>query len=151
MADNDKNEQPDRRVWFWRPLFHKNESEKSKQARSDIFNALPRETVSDEYGTRPKYHPAIESIFKSMPPDSKRLHPGEPRWQTLLAPKYITNQTALARFMARMRSSDANQAYLYFPLGAKEPNVWYEHAGRQPHEDARYSVAEFEQKYGGEE
>lgn len=146
------SDKPDRRLWFWRPLFHKGESEQTKQARSEIFEALPREAVSDEYGTRPKWNEHIESILRAMPNDAKRLHPSEPRWQTLLAPKYIKNPKALDAFMRRMRESDADDAYLYYPLGAKQPNVWYEHEGRQPHENARYSIEEFEAKYGdGEE
>lgn len=151
MADDEnpsESQEPDRRLWFWRPFFHKHESAATKQAKSDIFAALPRESVTDEYGTRPKWNKHIEDIFKSMPPDSKRLHPGEPRWQTLLAPKYIKNENALARFMAKMRSTDADDAYLYFPLGADAPKVWYEHSGRHPSEDVRYSVAEFEEKWG---
>lgn len=150
-----EHEQSDKRLWFWRPLFHhsshRGESEETEQARSDVFEVMPREVVSDEYGTRPKYHPHIENILRAMPHDAKRLHPNEPRWQTILAPKYLTNPKARDTFMRKMRESDADEAYLYYPLGASEPNVWYEHEGRQPHEDVRYSVEEFEEKYGGEE
>jgi hypothetical protein len=150
MASNEKGSQ-DKRMWFWRPLVHRHESEETKQTRSEIFDVLPRETVTDEYGTRPKWHGHIESILKNMPPDSKRLHPDEPRWQTVLAPKYLKNPKARETFLDRMRSTDAGKAYLYFPLGSEQPNVWYEHEGRHPAEDARYSIEEFERKYGGEE
>lgn len=145
------SDKPDRRLWFWRPIFHRHETEAHKTVRGEIFNALPREAVSDEYGTRPKWNEHIESILRKMPNDAKRLHPNEPRWQTVLAPKYIRNPKALDTFMRKMRDSDADDAYLYFPLGAEQPNVWYEHEGRQPHEDVRYSVADFEEKYGGED
>lgn len=147
----DEPEKPDRRLWFWRPLFHRNESAETKATRAKIFGALPRETVSDEYGTRPKYHQFIEDIFKRMPPDSRRLHPSEPRWQTLLAPKYIQNKRALSTFQARMLNTNAGKAYLYFPLGSDEPTVWFDDATRAPEEDKRYSVTEFEEKYGGDE
>lgn len=144
------SEKPDRRMWWWPPLFHRGESEETKQARSVVFEVMPREAVSDEYGThvRPKWHPHIENILASMPHDAKRLHPNEPRWQHVLAPKYLTNPKARETFMQRMSESDADKAYLYYPLGAKAPNVWYEHDGRKPHENARYSIDEFEAKYG---
>ena len=138
----------DKRLWWWRPLFHRGESEETKATRSELVNVMPREAVSDEYGTRPRWDAGIEKILREMPNDAKRLHPSEPRWQTLLAPKYLKNSKARETFMRRMSESDADDAYLYFPLGAKQPNVWYEHEGRQPHENARYSIEEFEATYG---
>lgn len=111
-----------------------------RRARQEIAAVLPNETVTDEYGTRLKWRPEIEAIYKKMPPDSARLQSDEPRWQILLAPKYIHNRLALARFLAVVKESEAGQAYLYYPIGSQEPVVWYI--------DNRYTLAEFQEKFG---
>jgi hypothetical protein len=132
---------PDKRKsWYFR-RFGKLER-RGDNAYKQIESALPTETVTDDYGTRPKWNDEIEAIYQRMPNDSRRLHPGELRWQVLLAPKYIRNRVALARFLALARESDAGDAYLYYPLGANKPVVWFR--------DNRYTLEDFESRYGQE-
>ena len=111
-----------------------------RRVRRRIESALPHETVSNEYGTRLKWDQFTEDTLAAMPADAKRLHPGEPKWQITLAPKYITNRLALARFLAVAKETDAEEAYLYFPIGASTPNVWYQHN--------RYTLEDFQERYG---
>ena len=127
--------------WYFRRMGRP--GDRDDEAARQLEGALPRETVTDEYGTRPKWDEHIEQIYKRMSNDARRLHPGEPKWQIMLAPKYIHNRIALARFLALVRESDADDAYLYYPLGANQPMVWFR--------DNRYTVAEFETRYGTSE
>ncbi len=110
------------------------------KALEQIGDLLPSETVTDEYGTRLRWNEYTESIYKRMPNDSRRLQEGETRWQILLAPKYIRNRIALTRFLAVVRESDAGDAYLYYPLGAIKPVVWFR--------NSRYTLDEFDERYG---
>lgn len=131
-----------RHPWFRK--FGKGKPDKDRdEAYDKIAGALPEETVTDEYGTRLSWHPEIEKIYKSMPSDSARLHPGEPKWQIMLAPKYIHNKMALARFLALVRETEAGDAYLYYPINSKEPVVWYHMR--------RFTIEEFERRYGHED
>ena len=114
---------------------------KRRESRALALRGVDAEIVEEEPGRDMCSDNAyIAKIRARSPDDAKYLHPGEVNEQRKRAPKYFRNPQARDIFMRYMEKTEAQDAYLYFPLGADQPNVMF-------HND-RYTVPEFEEVWG---
>lgn len=116
--------------WFFRQRGSKALAHRAKEA----------EVVSDEPTDIFASNEYIAEIRARSPNDAKYLHPGEIQGQRKYALKYFRNPIAKQLFIDVMEASDADEAYVYFPLGASEPNVWFI--------KERYTIPKFEETFG---